>query len=42
MLMDVCYIPQLCSSIIIIGQLDERGSEVLIKDDVLRIKDWEQ
>ncbi|XP_066316160.1 uncharacterized protein [Miscanthus floridulus] len=25
-----------------IGQLDERGSEVLIKDDVLRIRDWEQ
>ena len=41
-LMDVYYIPQLCSSIISIGQLDERGSEVLIKDGVLRIRDWEQ
>ena len=41
-LTDVYYIPQLCSSIISIGQLDERGSEVLIKDDVLRIRDWEQ
>ena len=30
--MDVYYIPQLRSSIISIGQLDERGSEVLIKD----------
>ena len=38
----VYYIPQLCSSIISIGQLDERGSEVLIKDDVLRIGDREQ
>ena len=41
-LMDVYYIPQLHSSIISIGQLDERGSEVLIKDRVLRIKDQEQ
>ena len=40
--MDVYYIPQLRSSIISIGQLDERGSEVLIKDDVLRIRDREQ
>ena len=31
-LIDVYYIPQLRSSIISIGQLDERGSEVLIKD----------
>ena len=38
-LTDVYYIPQLRSSI---GQLDERGSEVLIKDGVLRIKDQEQ
>ena len=30
------------SSIISIGQLDEHGSEVLIKDGILRIKDWEQ
>ena len=41
-LMDVYYIPQLRSSIISIGQLDERGSEVLIKDGVLRIRDREQ
>ena len=41
-LMDVYYIPQLHSSIISIGQLDERGSEVLIKDGVLRIRDREQ
>jgi hypothetical protein len=36
------YILQLRSSIISIGQLDERGSEVLIKDGVLRIRDREQ
>ena len=41
-LTDVYYIPQLHSSIISIGQLDERDSEVLIKDRVLRIKDQEQ
>ena len=41
-LTDVYYIPQLHSSIISIGQLDERGSEVLIKDGVLRIRDREQ
>ena len=41
-LTDVYYIPQLCSSIISIGQLDERGSEVLIKDGVLKIRDQEQ
>ena len=41
-LTDVYYIPQLRSSIISIGQLDERSSEVLIKDGVLRIKDREQ
>ena len=40
--MDVYYIPQLRSSIIIIGQLDEHSSEVLIKDGVLRIRDREQ
>ena len=39
-LTDVYYIPQLRSSIISIGQLDERGSE--IKDGVLRIRDQEQ
>ena len=42
MLTDVYYIPQLRSSIISIGQLDERGSEVLIKDGALRIRDREQ
>ena len=41
-LTDVYCIPQLRSSIISIGQLDERGSEVLIKDGVLRIRDQEQ
>ena len=41
-LTDVYYIPQLRSSIISIGQLDERGSEVLINDGVLRIRDREQ
>ena len=41
-LTDVYYIPQLRSSIISINQLDERGSEVLIKDRVLRIRDQEQ
>ena len=33
---------QLRSSIISIGQLDEHGSEVLIKDGILRIRDREQ
>ncbi|XP_066323525.1 uncharacterized protein [Miscanthus floridulus] len=42
MLKDVYYITQQCSSIISIGQLDECGSEVLIKDGVLRIRDQEQ
>ena len=42
MLTDVYYIPQLCSSIISIDQLDERDSEVLIKDGILRIRDQEQ
>jgi len=41
-LTDVYYIPQLRFSIINIGQLDEHGSKVLIKDGVLRIKDQEQ
>ena len=41
-LTDVYYIPQLRSSIISICQLDERGSKVLIKDGVLRIRDREQ
>ena len=40
--MDVYYIPQMCSRIISIGQLDEHGSEVLIKDDIIRIRDQEQ
>ena len=38
----VYYIPQLRSSIISIGQLDDHGSEVLIKDGVLRIRGREQ
>ena len=42
MLTDVYYIPQLRSSIIGIGQLDESDNEVLIKDGVLRIRDREQ
>jgi hypothetical protein len=41
-LTDVYYIPQLRSSIISISWLDECGSEVLIKDGVLRIRDREQ
>ena len=41
-LTDVYYILQLRSSIISIGQLDERGSEVPMKDRVLRIRDQEQ
>jgi hypothetical protein len=41
-LTDVYYIPQLCSSIVNIGQLDERGCEELVKSSVLRIRDWEQ
>ncbi|XP_066311296.1 uncharacterized protein [Miscanthus floridulus] len=41
-LTDVYYIPQLRSSIISISQLDERDSEVLIKDKVLRIREREQ
>ncbi|XP_066333454.1 uncharacterized protein [Miscanthus floridulus] len=41
-LTDVYYIPQLRSSIISIGQLDEHGSEVLVKDGILRIRDQEQ
>ena len=41
-LTDVYYISQVRSSIISIGQLDECGSEVLIKDVVLRIRDREQ
>ena len=40
-LTDVYYILQLHSNIISIGQLDERGSEVLIKDGILRIRDQE-
>ena len=41
-LTDVYYILQLRSSIVSLGQLDERGSEVLIKDGVLRIRDRER
>ena len=40
--MDVYYIPQLRSSIISIGQLDERGCEVLIKCGILKIQDRER
>ena len=40
-LQDVYYIPQLRSSIVSLGQLDERGSEVLIKAGVLSIRDRE-
>jgi hypothetical protein len=41
-LTDVYYIPRLRSSIVSLGQLDERGSEVLIKDGILRIWDRER
>jgi hypothetical protein len=41
-LTDVYYIPQLRSSIVSLGQLDERGSEVLIKGSVLSIRDRER
>lgn len=41
-LTDVYYIPQLRLSIINLGQLDEHGSEVLIKDGILRIWDRER
>ena len=37
-LTDVYYIPQLHSSIISIGQLNERGCEVLIESGILRIR----
>jgi hypothetical protein len=37
----VYFIPQLRTSIVNLGQLDERGSEVLIRDGVLRIRDRE-
>ena len=40
-LMDVYYIPQLRSSIVNIGQLDERGCEVLIESGILKIRDRE-
>jgi hypothetical protein len=38
----VYYISQLRSSIVSLGQLDEHGSEVLIKDGILRIRDRER
>jgi hypothetical protein len=41
-LMDVYYIPQLRSSIVSLGQLDEHSSEVLIKDGILSIRDQER
>ena len=40
--MDVYYIPQLRSSIISIGRLDERGCEVLIESGILKIQDRER
>ena len=36
-LMDVYYIPQLRSSIVSIGQLDECGCEVLIESGIMKI-----
>jgi transposase InsO family protein len=41
-LQDVYYIPQLRSNIVSLGQLDEHGSEVLIKAGVLSIRDRER
>ena len=41
-LTDVYYIPKLRSNIVSIGQLDERGCQVLIDGGVLRIKDRER
>ncbi|CAO2045765.1 unnamed protein product [Urochloa humidicola] len=38
-LTDVYFIPKLQSNIISIGQLDERGCQVLIDDGMLRIRD---
>jgi transposase InsO family protein len=38
-LTDVYYIPELRSSIVSLGQLDEHGAEVLIRNGVLRIRD---
>ncbi|WVZ71925.1 hypothetical protein U9M48_020454 [Paspalum notatum var. saurae] len=40
-LTDVYYIPQLRTSIASLGQLDERGCEVLIKHGILTIRDRE-
>ncbi|WVZ68030.1 hypothetical protein U9M48_017021 [Paspalum notatum var. saurae] len=40
-LTDVYYIPQLRTSITSLGQLDERGCEVLIKHGILTIRDRE-
>ena len=41
-LTDVYYIPQLRSSVVSIGQLDERGCEVLIESGILKIRDRER
>ena len=41
-MIDVYYIPQLCSSIISIRQLDKRGCEVLIESGILKIQDQER
>jgi len=38
-LSEVYYIPELRSSIVSLGQLDEHGAEVLIRDGVLQIRD---
>ena len=40
--MDVYYILNLRSSIVSIGQLDERGCEVLIESGILKIQDRER
>ena len=36
------YIPQLCSSIVSIGQLYERACEILIESGILKIRDQER
>ena len=41
-LQEVYYIPQLRSNIVSLGQLDEHGSEVLVKAGVLSIRDRER
>ena len=41
-LTDVYYIPKLRSNIVSLGQLDERGCQVLIDGGVLRLRDRER